>query len=467
METNNNFDKYNYEENLKKLETYLENKDNVLTEGFLLKYIFTLIEMGYFEKANYYIDLTNEKFPEFFQNKKLINLYIQCHNLDKAHEMIIKENFSDKDYFILAKQFFRVGYYEEAEHYFNIIEDNTLMNKSIYYLNKIMNYKENNKHIRINYNHFKYNHNLKPGHIVYVRKVDDWKYQAKDKKSAVRPYLIWDIVDDQIYAFPVSTRIKINPKTGQYYNYILYTQKYQNFSSDRAVKQNVVTFKEKNIEEVTELVDQDDFENILRRNYALSCTCTKTEQKEVESFRKFYKRRMHISPNDIIITYSKEDRHKNDYFVLKVDNENQCYEVIELIKSDNDYEILNPNPKKLKFKSNIMYNIKLTDQEIFNIREKYNNCEKEPQSGDIILFENSKYLILNTDEENYMCIDRIGNQTINFSFDLKIINKKSDIQKIDTISKYELDAERRKFKEYRKKDYSNYQKRKSKFYSNL
>ena len=67
-----------------------------------------------------------------------------------------------------------------------------------------------------------------------------------------------------------------------------------------------------------------------------------------------------------------------------------------------------------------------------------------------------------------------GNQTTESYSMVKYIEKVNQvvflnvgIQKIDTISKYELDAERRKFKEYRKKDYSNYQKRKSKFYNNL
>ena len=251
-----------YSRTLEYLEQYLKIKKFGFYDELFDIYINCQINLGYFENAGKNVNLMNKVFSKFYSEYDLITKYIICGMMDKAKELISNNKLCILDYYYIAKTCFLWGYHEEAKELFNhflTISNDPHRNKSVKdYLRKIKLY-ENNKNVFVetDYLNFKKNGNkLEPGHIIYTEKLlDIYKenISSTDPKKEKRPYMIWKIVNDKIYAFPVSSKIYKDS-----FN-ILRTKYYPNYTYDRKVKENLVCIEDKDVIKIIDKVNKKDY----------------------------------------------------------------------------------------------------------------------------------------------------------------------------------------------------------------
>lgn len=383
-----NIDKYDYKNALIDINKYLEDKENGIFDSFLLNYILCLIKLGYFNEAKKQIETANHLFPYLKQTSQMVQFHILCNELDKANEILKENNYHAIDYYHIAKSFYNIGDYKEAQTYFSKAKEMGLdafyEEKCMKYGKMIQNFLNDNKFIKIDYKYFKKNnHALEPGYIIRGF-VEEEKYRKIDPKYDKRTYLIYKIEGEKIYVFPVTDKTKTN--NGYKIGYVLYEQDYQNFDGDRTVKNRVVTIKENKVESVVERITPEDLALTIKSVYRGTLIHeTNQIQKENKKFINEMKESFEIEKNDILAVFNKEDRKLHFYYITSIDKKNKSFYTVELkkqyIDGTNDpyeYVIKDMTPIKIKYKSNIISCKKAYENKKIEFNKQL--LEKEPKA---------------------------------------------------------------------------------------
>ena len=211
---------------LKKTEGY-ERLNNISSQNSNLNI--------YLGKMLYRHNLYDEAIP-FFKNA--------CYDMFKRHSA----------YYFLGRIYMFNGDYDIALEYFKECYSYTLnenrLKKLEHLINDLENHFLNNKFIKISYNVFKTQNVLSKGYIVYVKPINTI--------NTTIPYLICEIEEDNIWAFPLINKqiptyhLKATKNSGKYEKYISPT---------------IVKFNINDIDTVISLVDDDEFNNILQSMY--------------------------------------------------------------------------------------------------------------------------------------------------------------------------------------------------------
>jgi len=411
------YEQKNYNLTLEYLEQYLKIKTFGFYDELLDIYIKCQINLGYFESAGKNLNLMKKMFRNFYSKYDLITKYIICGNIDKAKILISSNKLVPLDYYYIAKTYFLWGYHNEAKKLFNhflFFSNEPYRNESAKnYLRKIELY-ENNKNVFVetDYLNFKRKgHRLETGHIIYTEKLlDIYKENitSTDPKKEKRPYMIWKIVDNKIYAFPVSSKIYKNS-----FN-ILRTKNYPNYTYDRKVKENLVCIEEKDVIRIMDKVSKKDYDTIIKNIYIKLCHVQNKPKPSAQFFISEMVKDLKINRNDVIVVMDYNV--KKTYFVIDIDQKKHKYKTIEVkINDDKSINVISPKLQTISMDAHILDNVKLEKKQINKLLKQVpDNYRGLKMTGSVIEYNSQKLEIMLEEENCYVCIDKTFNSHPSF-----------------------------------------------------
>lgn len=255
------YNKGNYRGVIVAFEKYINNYNVGIDLEIIDCYAKSLSYLGKKEEAS----KISKFYSEFYENT-VINLHnavdcLRVSNYEKAKQFLFKSlekyPFYDSAYYYLGIIAVEEGEYEKAITYLNkVIKINNnqyLLEKAKNLLNKIDQFQKYGKTVQLKYSSFKkQNLILNPGHAVRIKL--DVKFD--NIQSLKRPYLIYDIIGDKVYALP----LKINPNNKYYIIRSLYDYPVQ-------VSPNPVSFQKQDIVMVDGEIDNDEYDAIIKDAY--------------------------------------------------------------------------------------------------------------------------------------------------------------------------------------------------------
>lgn len=253
----------NYEEVLIYFSQYVSLKNIGINDVLLNIYAKSLENLQFLEEALKIYQIKQDYFHMIHDDLKIIYLAMRLDKLELATEIIKRLLFQEKNNFyynyLYGKILLLNGDKEEAKKRFEICKNETqeiFYEKVQIYLKRL----ENNDEFKMGYQSFlKKGKKLELGHIVTVKKRIEYINEDElnnDEKSINRPYLIWKIEKDFVYAFPTTSKITK-------FDYSIFPSKYKNISTILTCKDNVCKISKSDIASVVEKIDAVDYHNLL------------------------------------------------------------------------------------------------------------------------------------------------------------------------------------------------------------
>lgn len=330
------FDDGKYNLTLEYLNKYLNTKNAGINEFVLSKFIDCNIALKNYDEAIKILKLMEKIYKDTCNKFILAIKYIDCFKIDEAKRVIEEYEITEKGYYNIAKELVLYGEYELAKEYF--IKCMSITDKEQYKINCKKNLYKINSHLnkgvflKQSYEYFKKEGNkLEPGYVIYAN-ISDKEYQEQDPVAKRRPYMIWKVIDDNLYCFPITKRLT-NSK-GEKSLYLFYEQNYINFNSDRNIKDSLVTIKESEITKVYEKIKPQDFHPIIKNIYPSLYFWPEEKRNKKKFLLDIFAEDMNVQKDDVIIIFDRQNRKKLFYYVLE-SNEKE-YKVLELY-NDREY----------------------------------------------------------------------------------------------------------------------------------
>lgn len=343
-------EKYYSAKSYKKALTYLFryfHKDEVgIYDRMLDIYIDCQIHLGYFENAINNINVMEKLFPYYYDMFDLAMRYASTCQEEELNKLLSKYEFSTEENYLIAKRCFYNGLHAQSADLFKkcLLSNSEEANikKIQEYLKKMEIYKHTrDAFVSQGYPYFKHQGNtLEPGHIIYVDKIrNQHKINRfnKDPKRDKRPYMVWEIIEGLIYAFPVTSVTRSNDK------YILYHNNYSGFDFDRKIKDNLVCIEEKDVGSVIDKVREKDFNILMKNIYASYYTHPENNNIATELFMNAMLEQYDTGINDVIGFYDTKQRARRRFFILDIDEENKKFKTVEVdrnLKDKNAFGII-------------------------------------------------------------------------------------------------------------------------------
>lgn len=334
-----NFNNRDYCKTITFLEQYLETENVGIFDWLLDIYIQCQIKLGYNESASKNIDLMNKLFPYNYDETKTAVRYVECGDMEKFNNHMLDRHLLDEDYYVIAKTCFYNDQHQIAKELFNKFisssENNLLTKSAKEYVRKIEAYKNDpTAFIETKYTNFKLKgQNLLPGHVIYIkrlRKNYEINKYSTDPQPEFRPYMVWRVIDQKIYAFPLTSKIKEGNQ------YAIYHQNYHSYAFDRTIKDTLVCIHENDIQKVIDKITEQDY-NILTQNlYRLGCLYPESS-KSIRLFMDTLLKEIDVKIGHIILISDFENKIIRHFFVLDIDKENKQYKTLEIEKLKNGY----------------------------------------------------------------------------------------------------------------------------------
>lgn len=457
------YEKKDYRTTLQYLDEYFGAKNFGIYDELLDIYINCQINLGMLENASKNINLMKNLFPNFYTKSDLIIKYIVCRKTNEAKKMLPKIHYA-LDYYYIAKKCFLWGLYAEAEqlftHFLSISYDPFKKQSTKEYLRKIKQYRINpNVFHETDYLHFKLSgQKLEPGHIIYTEKLlDIYKENVSntDSKKENRPYMIWKVIDDKIYAFPVSSKAD-NQST-----YILYHQKYPNYTYDREIKSNLVCIEEKDVERLMDKVTDEDYNTIIHNLYHLISLMHDIPKQSTKFFMDTMTKELGIKKHDVISINDFNSKSKKLYFIIDIDNKKKKYKVVEIkFKDKETTELVDGQLKNINMSTPILYTVNLDEQQKSRLINKIPNNYMDTKMIGTIVDYNSKKLEIMIEEDNYyICLDKTFNCSASY-IAIELIKKDIPLFIVERVDKDSYKRQLETLKAYLKKNiYEVHQKR--------
>lgn len=429
-----NYKKKNYKLVLKYFDEYSENERTHIDAKLLDIYIDCQINLGMFDNAYKNTQLMKNLFPESYCN--LITKYIKLGKIKEAINILSTSKLLSTEYYYIAKICFLWEIYDLSEslfkHFLSVSNNSSKKEMTHEYLRKIRQYKHN-KYIfhETDYQHFKLNgKTLEPGHIIYAKKLS-YAYTENrvntDPKKEVRPYMIWKIIGNKIYAFAVSSQIDDN-------SYVLYYQKYPNYTYDRKVKHNLVCIEEKDVEKIMDKVTDTDYKNIIHNLYYNISFMHNFPKQSAKFFMGMMIKDMNIKQHNIISINDFDSKSKKLYFVIEIDNKKQKYKAIQVKRKDNDnFELENDKLESINMSTPVISVLDIEKNQINNLLSQMpNNFVNKSMLGSIVEFNSKKLEIMLEEDDCYICLDKTCNYSSSYIV-LEFIKKDIPLFIIDKV----------------------------------
>jgi len=371
----NSYNDNNYKKALYYIDKYFSYENVGVFEELLDIYIDCQIKLGMFEEARKSSDLTIKLFPNYYSSIEKAILYVSCRNSAKLDKMLEEVQFSNKEYYWIAKKCFYNGQQQKAEELFKRFlekeENPVFIERAKKFLGKIELYKTNhNIFIETSYANFKAEgRTLEPGNIIMAKQIrPEYRinYTNKDPKRSKRPYMIWKIEEDRIYAFGLSTELR------EFDSYILSRENYCK-DYDRRVIDTLTCIKECDVQKVIGNINQKDYIGLIADVYHKLSHYLGTSIKGNDFFIESIVMDLGITEGDLITfaDVSSSVLKLKSYFVLEIDDQNKKFKSIEVVKGDNNIlKLTNSEFESVPFNTPIIKVEKLDSQQREKLKAK-------------------------------------------------------------------------------------------------
>ena len=275
---------------LRNFEQYLSFKNSGLTETLMSYYAISLEQLGFYEEALKAYQIKKSFYNNMDVQMKIIHLLHRLSDVEQGKKeveslLLIEPNNSYYHY-LFAKFYFLNGEIMEAKEHFNkaLLGENNKSHvlKAQKYLLRIEQHEKENTFLKVGYNVFlKNGHVLEPGYIIDVKNKIQYVNKTEengDTKSAKRPYLIWKVEENKVYAFQITGKVNYR------FDYVISPTKYPNLSTEVTCKDNVCVIDKNNISSIIEKIDPHDLINLLSYTYAEIMHSSITEQEKRSDF---------------------------------------------------------------------------------------------------------------------------------------------------------------------------------------
>jgi len=317
-------------------------------------YISCLIKKHEFDKA-YKMIKWFEKTGGEKVYKELSHLYYHCYKLDDAERIIRKIPYDEVDKVLLIKLKIDQGKIDDAKRILNQTLEKEQTPLLLELQKEIDNHYKYNEFLNIGYESFiKQGNKLEAGHIIYLKHKPESLNPTidNDEKSAIRPYLVWKRIDDKVYIFPMTSKVRTK-------HYTLYQENYANSKYDRAINENLCFTTEDNILSVNDKIHEEDLKPLFDSLYRNMYSCPSTEIREY--YKIFMKEQMgEIRKNNVVVIKDRNTGNKRYKFVFDVNEDS--YTVLEIDKYLN---IINKVPEKYS-KNRLVYKVLLLSGDEIN-----------------------------------------------------------------------------------------------------
>lgn len=399
-------------------------------------------------------------FPNYYQDYDLTKLYAKCNNIEELKQLLHTSNYNSHEYNNIACIcYFNHNYKTANEIYKYVISlnnDSNEVKRSKKYLEKINIYQKNPQAFRpLFYSYFKtQGRKLEPGHIIYVKKIRDKYIENQlntDPKIEIRPYMIWQIMDNKIYALATSTKIR-NSHVG-----IISKSKHPGYDIDRVVRTQLACIEEQDITEIIDKVENKEYNEIIKGIYASICLNHDTPKKNTSIFMRTLLNELTINIHDIVILPNFKNNKKNFYLILEYDKHKKKYKAIELNKIGyNNFDILDNKCITISEKVSILKTITLPKEELNRLLLKIpDNFKNINMLGKVVEYNSKKLEIMIEEKEYYICIDISMNYNPLFIF-IEFIPKNVPLKVIDEIEKNTYQQQLTELKNQISSNFNNY-----------
>ena len=420
----------------KEFKKFLEEFEKYLEYGYGIEdtligcYIHSLITTKQYDKAYKLLKQLEKDMNMNNSHEDLARLYVKCFKTKDAERIINMMKTPVKDYITLIKIKLLEGKFEEAQ---KIIDsclktetDPNHLRRLRSYERLIINHVEKGAYIETTYESFKENGNvLEPGHIVFLKDYPKSEIKWYDTKIIDRPYMIWKIEGNDLYIFPVTTK-------DRYKSYKLFSQKYPNSLSDRTIKYNLLTTTEDNVLTVQDKVLEEDFKVIIDNLYQSTYFSSKEAKTRNRYFMQEY---LGTIMKYDVIKHLENRSYSQAKFYLVLDVEEDFYRVIEIDLKKS--KVIGVKSEAFKKDRTVYDVIRLNQEQVDNyVIQLSEQVTNKSLIGKKVTANNIKYIVVDEDKENYLCIDEMYSSSY---INVEVVNK-DDIKTVyGEVSEEELD----------------------------
>ena len=442
LEIIDSFQKKDFFQVIEIIEKYLQIEHVGVSEELLTMYVFAQNELLLLDDAITTTKILRQLYSKEKYDSFLAYLYIKKGDLEKGEQLLQKclekKPNNDLCYYHLGKIYILEGKYEEAQIALNkalqFAQNETMKKNAKKTLKKIELHLKKGCFLEMNYTYFKQSQYLKPQYVIYTSVDDTEKHNYfqihQDQKKEQRPYLIWKIIGNTIYAFPLSSAKRERV-------YKLYAQNYPIIGFDRWAKDRLVRIDEKNIQKVIDYIHDEDYEKILNDIYHQVCYYKDaTSRKAMDFFMKDRMQQSSVEIGDILEYYDTNTNKHLFYLIIKIDFQKHSYKVVELEKdADSTFRILHPEIKNSSMNRYFLRKISLEEEKVKELTKSIPQSQKYTSlCGFKVKYHNQNLLVLFEDEDYYICVDE--NYALSYNAVVKI-PRKEELVILSSIKKEE------------------------------
>ena len=465
-EINNYYDNGEYEKTLMKIENYF-NMDSIgIFDRLMNIYIDCLIKLGRLNDAYKNLELMLNMYPYYYSVFDMIIKYIDCCKEDKVNELLENNMFSIYEIFYIARRCYFNGIYDKSLELFKYFVENSNSEfkngSALEYIRKIELYKENSKlFLDVSYSYFKsMGCKLEPGYIICVDKVLDYYKENEfndDPKISKRPYMVWRIEGNKIYAFPISTQVKREKDD------ILKKEDYPVRNFDRVALTGMVCLRENDVLTVIDKVNKEDYQEIINALYRSVCCMKDVPKVATQYFVKKMTEELVVLENDVIVVRDIQKKKQKYYYVIEKDKNRNKYKVIELEHEYKDFKIRDMKLSEISMKTPVLSIIKLDKKQIHKIKKEIPiNFKNVDLSGSIIKYNGINLELMLDEKEFYVCINRSLSYPPSY-YKIIFIDKNLPIEIVSKLDDCEYNSRLYTFSEYLKNNMREYNSKKDRF----
>ncbi|MBE6154945.1 MAG: hypothetical protein E7163_05205 [Firmicutes bacterium] len=353
---------------INKFRNYIEIPGVGINKLMLFKYVYALIDTDQVEVALRILNI-------IFKDKK----FLESDQISNRKLYLIGRMLYDKEYYSEAK--------EVLKKYLELVNDGDYKYyKSVQRLLVEIKRHEEGYFNKIYAEQYLKNKNLEPGLIVFLK--FNTKLSTCDRKNVhKRPYLIWKVEGNIVYAFPITA---INTSR---INDI-------NISKDdtpKFLETEIVIFNKFDIETIYRKLNPEFLNEILEKQYYRYC-----HSYEKNDFVLDYEKKFNINLFDVIVVSDNNNLQKS-YIITDIDSNKQLYKVREVIAEDTKYIGLSSNEETISF-DEFVYT-RITFKNFFNLNK--NNLFNENDFERYLYITNDSLMQIQYKGLNYIVLELI------------------------------------------------------------
>ncbi len=195
---------------------------------------------------------------------------------------------------------------------------------------------------------------LEEGLTVFLKPDCKFLYEEDNHiKFLSRPFVIWKIVDDCIYAFPIEDRTT--------HGHILHAGRYFK-NQDESVYPSLVSFRIEDISSIDRKLEPLDYTSVIKDLYERYCVLGSIENIPKSYFVTELEKNLQISVGDIITIYNSVDRVRRYYYIITVDETEGLYKGVAITHRNGEIYLKNTDIVEIPASAYIMGKLNVSEE---------------------------------------------------------------------------------------------------------